>query len=468
MNITKFTGKREVIEKVQEASQRLAKILEKTSMTLTQDGFPLETDTYHFFQKVVFVPENRVERVLFSLLLQAAYQSEIISGGSASLGVRFASKFIEELLKFQDSFENVNQLVLEKRYDEVTERFKEELLSSHKHFREERLESYIKKNFNIDKKESLLGEVILEALKISGLEGKISIEDSKQENYLVEQKSGYYFTTVKPYKFMLPDSGYWEAKEVKAIFIDGIIDRVAELDNILAGAMETKFPTLIVAGGFSEEVIATIKVNNDYKNFNIMPLKMNSDIESLNSINDIATAAGTDIVSVLKGDMVSLKSYADLPFVERVRVSLKELNIEQNSSRVAVSQQLKMLLEKRQAKNVVEDIETIIDKRIKSLISSAVTIQLPNMTIVEKERFQVKIDTTLRMIKSLINYGEVEFKLEKNTRKDFIEKAFYNSLEEVFKEGEIFPFLSLYTGVYLCGKVILSIFSSSGLVEREL
>jgi hypothetical protein len=295
MTHTSFREKVLVLAEIEQANKRMKELLGRIQVALSEQGFPLKKETYHFLTRVL-EPQTRVERTLYMLLFQAAYQSELLSSGSAYLTIRFANELIEQLIK-EPNLLNENEVNLLESFERIMSSYKEQLREFSEAITEESLKKEIEKVCD----DSVLFTAIWEAVSVSGLEGKIHVEDGTLSNYVVEQKSGYYFDVLKPFKFMLPANGIWEASNVKVLLIDGILERVSEIDKILNGAMTTKIPLLLIAHGFSEEVISTIKVNVDYNKFNIMPVRLTTDLESLNVINDIAVVSGGDVVSTLKG-----------------------------------------------------------------------------------------------------------------------------------------------------------------------
>jgi hypothetical protein len=463
MTHTVFRDKDLFVRELVLINKTLKEELGKINIGLNEQGFPFKKNTYHFLLQFL-KPGSRIERTIYMLLLQAAYQSELLSSGSAYLCIRFANEFIEELVKHPDLL-NGNNIELFESFESLVDGYKEKLRDCSFSITQEQLSKELEKISD----DPVLSSAIWEALMVSGLEGKIHVEDGTLANYVVEQKSGYYFNTLKPFKFMLPLEGVWEACDVKVMLVDGILERVSELDKILNGAMTTKTPVLLVAHGFSEEVVSTIKANVDYKNFNIMPVRLTPDLESLNIINDIAVVSGGDIVSTLKGQMVCFTEFDSLPFVERVRLTSKELCIENPKTRKAVSNHLRMLLEKRQANHAVADISDLVDKRIQGLLAASVILRLPNMTNAKRDATKIKIDVALRTAKTLLSYGAVNFHtIVFPEIKDPLAKSFVKSLQNIQKEFDTLPAISAYVGVWFAGKAVLNLMTTSGLVENVM
>jgi len=463
MTTTSFREKETFLRELQQNNSKMKEMLGRIKTALNEQGYPLKKESYHFLTRIL-EPQTRVERTLYMLLFHAAYQSELMSSGSSYLAIRFANELIEQLMKSPDVLEK-NEVELMASFDEIMESYKASIAKNHIPISQKTLKEEIERICE----DKVLSEALWEAVSVAGLEGKIHIEDGNLSNYVAEQKSGYFFDIVKPFKFMFPPSGIWEALNVKVMLVDGIIERVSEIDKILNGALETKIPVLLIAQGFSEEVVSTIKVNVDYGNFNIMPLRIQPDLDSLNVINDIAVVAGGDIISTLKGQMVCFADFDSLPIVEQVRLNSKELCIENAKTRGAVSQQLRMLLEKRQANQEVVDISDLLDKRIQGLIAASVVFRLPNMAPSLRDNTKVKIDITLRTVKTLLGYGKVNFSSLKSTANDNeLTKCFNKALAAVQQEIKEFPALSAYSGIHHVGKTILSMMTTSGLVEIDV
>ena len=228
---------------------------------------------------------------------------------------------------------------------------------------------------------------------------------------------------------------------------------------------------IIVAQGFEEEVVATLKANQDRGIFNVIPLRMQPDLDGLNVMNDLASVAGTDIVSSLKGEILTFKSYEDIPTVDNIRVTPSTLTIQNTATRGQVGAQVRLLFDKRSQSHVVEDISNLYDKRIQSLLAHSVTIRLPNMAKSANDSARVKIDIALRTNKSLMSYGTVDFEkvVEAYEGGGVIGVAIKEALQATIKQLNpnelVIPALTAYAGVHFAGVTMLSMITSSGLIE---
>lgn len=469
MTTTSFLNNSALLPSIQQANEKMKNTLGRINTSLSSQGYPLKKETYHFLTKVL-EPSNRVERTLYMLLFQAAYQSEMLSAGSAYLAMRFANEFISELLKVPD-LPRRNEVEMMSVFDKAAESWNKAVCAHSKNVTEEELKEEIRE-ISEDKE---LCEALLQAITVCGLEGKIHVEDSSSNTYVVEQKSGYFFSAVKPFKFFIPASGLWEVTNPKVMLVDGVIEQVSELDKILNGALETKIPVLLIAHGFSEEVVSTIKVNVDSGKFNIMPVRLTTELDSLNVLNDIATVCGSEIVSTLKGDMVCLVSFDSLPVIEKIKLTPKELNIENAKTRRGVSNQIRMLLERRKEQQNIADLSDLLDKRIQGLLAASVALRLPAMPASKRENTKVRIDVALRQAKTLLVNGRVDFSdafglglIEGDLNlSDDITSAFFAALltleSQEFQRKKL-PTLTAWASIYLAGKAVVRLLTTGGLV----
>jgi hypothetical protein len=452
-------------KELSETNNKLLKIIDDVSLALSKELHPIKKDSYHFLTDILF-PDTRVEKTLYASLISCMQKCELTSAKSSYVSLLYSCFLMRELFKHSDLLD-MNETLLndmsEKSYAKV-----KALISKHTKITTEQI---LNKEIDSICENEVLADIIKEALRLSGLEGKIHIEDSKSSNYMIEMKNGYSFK-VNPFKFFLTN-GLWQENNVKVLTIDGMIEKVSELNSILNSTMETKLPMVIIAHGFSEEVVATLKANRDRGILNVMPVRMFSDVESLNVINDISVVCGGDVVSCVKGEQVQFISYDFIPTVQKVRCTATEFVIENAKTIGNVHAHIKSILKKREDNRAVEDICNLLDNRIKSLFSHAVTIHLPNLTKTEKDETKVKLDIALRACKTLLTHGTVNIDnviedLESAEIKTEFDKIFLITLKNTRDKllSKEMPTLSLFLGTYLSTKSTLMLLTSKGFVEN--
>jgi len=259
---------------------------------------------------------------------------------------------------------------------------------------------------NSASKSQRISDMILEAVELAGLEGNILPAGSSNGKYSVELVSGYNFPVTTYPLFTDEENGRWGRGNVRVLVIDGVIERASEIHKILNEAHKNKSPHLLIARGYGEEVIATIAAN---KSLDICPIRIPYEIESINHIADIAIVSGTDIISTMKGDMVSSLDYGSLKIVDKVICTQKNLNIINSKSSQGVANHISELYKKRENTHV-EEMSEFLNMRLKSLNSHTVHIRLGSKTEQEKLKELEAADFALRIVKGIIDKGTVTVK----------------------------------------------------------
>lgn len=441
-------------------AENLDNVYGHVKKTLSQQLYSLNKDTYHFIINLL-QPKNRIEHAYCSHLLNIAYQTEMLSQGAGPDSFVFSNSFSKSLLTSNHDLKlNSTQLVEGYQLEEA------KLVSTIQKYSVPATPDHIQNIIlNVVDHDPVLADAIWEAVNIAGLEGKIYIENGKQNNYLIEQKLGYSFK-VNPYRFFLRNNDIWETKDCKVLLIDGVIEDVSEIEHILVKSCETKIPLMIIAQGFSEEIVATLKANQERNNFESIAVRVMPDLESINIISDIAKCCNTTPITSLKGDRLCFVNYDDIPVVDKVRCNRSGLVIENKNSGSAVAAQLRYLIDKRQTESV-EDIVNLLDKRIRSLVSNTVIIHLPNIAAFNIDDQRVKIDNALRAVKSVLNHGIINLDLllshmEKGDTE--VSSAVYKGIKSLRQEKEELPTLSLLATLHTVGKTLLLLLSSNGMI----
>ena len=244
-------------------------------------------------------------------------------------------------------------------------------------------------------REKSISKLVIEAIRLAGFGGKVSIEKSVNSSTSIELIEGYVFkhnpVGLKPVKLTKP----------KVVCIDGYIESVSEVNMLFEGAVETKHQLLLISRGMHDDVVNTIKVNRDRGTMFVYPVIINFDLDGINTMVDISTVAGTNPVSCHLGDLISSIKISDACDVDEVTVIGNSLTFKNSKTRSNVNVHVRNLLEKAKTSNF--DIESLVTTRLKSLTGSNVVIRIP-----DDSNYVLKsqaIDNVLRSIKSILDYG---------------------------------------------------------------
>ena len=234
------------------------------------------------------------------------------------------------------------------------------------------------------------------ALFLAGFGGRIIIEKTTSHVPSVELVRGYTFELQQ----LLPVDVSFVRPRVTCI--DGYVENVSEVHHLLEAAAAAKEPCIVFLRGLSEDVKHTLKVNYDRGSLRVVPIGVRFDLEGMNTLVDLATVSGCDLVSSLKGDLISSIKFEQLPYVDQVTVFRGRVVVTNPMTYKRVGEHVSVL-RKRRAEEKVDDVARLIDKRIKSLSPNHVVIRLPD----DKDfvTSSQAIDYALRAVRSAIDHG---------------------------------------------------------------
>lgn len=248
-----------------------------------------------------------------------------------------------------------------------------------------------------------VGSMVYEAVILAGNECKIFVQPSPSTFSTVERTNGYVFRCSPDPAFYT--EGRWEHDGVRVLLIDGLVETVSEVDTILNRAHVDSCPVAIVARGFNPDVLNTLRVNRSRRTLNVIPIVAEFDVETVNVLADIAVAIGCDVVSSLKGELISTVNFDDLRCVKKMSCAGRSMTIESiEPTAAAVSIHLQNLIQKKKDTKLL-GVQKLLDDRIRSLSSASVTIRVSAKSGLEMTRHVHDIDVALRTVKASLSGG---------------------------------------------------------------
>lgn len=238
--------------------------------------------------------------------------------------------------------------------------------------------------------------MLLVAIELAGFAGKIMIERTSTMKSSVE--------LIRGYTFQLKSSWKVEARyrHAKIICIDGFVEAVSEIHHLLEEASSAKETVLLFTRGMHEDVLNTLKVNFDRGSLRVIPFTVKLDIDGLNTLKDIAVVSSCDVVSSLKGELISSIKLHEMKVVDEVVLHDGQVVIGNSSSAAGVSIVIADMRKRRQEMKH-DDLAAMMDGRIRSLSPNHVVIR-----IADDKDFIVNsqsIDYALRAVKALVEHG---------------------------------------------------------------
>jgi len=365
--------------------QQLTSLLERIEKELSKvddlvliqrdDGLSFETK-YQFIMNLK--TDNQVQKILLEQIIFYALKSEKFCPGTFDSTIQnIAEKRSNLRGGFDQSiFENISAMA--RRHSQIQD-----------------LDNLIFDQ--LTQKDPLISSIVKSAIDLSGFGGKISIQRSESSTPSVELVNGYTF-----YVNLGWDLSTCLLKP-RIVCIDGYVESVSEIHHLLESFGETKETGLILARGFSNDVLHTLRINWDRGSLKVVPAISSFDLEGMNMLVDIATVSCGDVVSSSKGELISSIRIENHPTVDEIHVSPRRVVIRNKRGLERVKEHLNKLKEKREEKSEIEDVSRLIDKRIRSLIPNQAVIRIPNDSKAVL-RTQL-IDLALRKISFFTSFG---------------------------------------------------------------
>lgn len=248
----------------------------------------------------------------------------------------------------------------------------------------------------------MLRALIAESLQLAGSASRLFVEPSASLQHSVERMDGHTFHCVPDPSVM--GSRWWRGHDVRCLLVDGMIERVSEIDALLQRCNASGTSMVIFAREFDDDVVNTLHVNRLRKTLDVIPVRVAFDVETANVLSDIAAVVGCDVASSLKGELISTIAFDDVAVVPRVTLTGLNATVVNPATAHRVRNHLNMLQMKHDEEELTGS-RQLIDQRMRSMAANSVVIRVPAGAGCNNE--MQTIDHALRSIKSSLMRGVV-------------------------------------------------------------
>jgi len=263
---------------------------------------------------------------------------------------------------------------------------------------------------NFDRDPSSFG-IANRAIRMSGANSTIQVASDGFRSS-IQIANGYKFPVEFPDIFLSSGGITVSEKnfeECRVMAIDGIIESMSEINGIVHTSYDKNIPVIIAARGFDKDVLNTLGINFYNSRLRVIPLIVPYDATGANMINDICVVSGCDLISSLKGDLISTKKWEELGTVQSIKITFDRSNI------VLINDRTRKSIE-RHRKNLrkmkIESMEPlkseIIEKRLTTLMGSGTIVNLGDDLEDLKGLYTDRINCHIRSFKSGAKFGIVD------------------------------------------------------------
>ena len=236
-----------------------------------------------------------------------------------------------------------------------------------------------------------------------------------------------------------------------------MIESLSEIHHLLTQAAENKEPYVIFLRNMSPEVRNVIFMNLKRGTIDLTPICVGFDENTLNILNDISICSGADLISSLKGDLISASTRRDPDKVKKIEIHENGVTIYNDSDKGKIKNHINYLRDK--SENLLETespLKSIFDQRIRSLISEKIKIEVGLDLIRKDVSALAKIDKFFRIMRAVVSFGGFRCgKIEECT-----ENPFDKSMIELLNQSDkLYPSASICYGVISASSILESIIS---------
>ena len=378
------------------AIDHLAKLMEsETSISRMPDGSYLSS--YDSSMALRWLRTALGDHIIRDLVQDACNRAESLGPCSGPILVRFAHNLLQSMTRRLES-ESCSII------DHSVSTTIDELISRLPEISDQLDAKALSDIIRFTTGDDMTSALVVEASLLAGTDCRIFIERAAGAISTIERTSGHTFN-LSPNPLFYKQNR-WSFNDVSVFVVDGTILSVSEIDALLQACHKQNKPLAIFARGFRDDVISTMQANWLRGTLKVIPIEVSFDLESVNVLNDIAVCVGGDVVSSLKGELISTAKIDALPVARKVTCKGSTVTIDGMANNASISRHVVNLRRKRDAETLT-DVRDIIDRRIKSLSSTSVTIRVASPTASSTNLLVQKIDFGLRTISSTLSHGTI-------------------------------------------------------------
>jgi len=330
-------------------------------------------------------PDSDESRLIKNFVLDAVITSEKISATGGEVCLNMSSIMMKSLQKIADA-----------------EKISKSIMSGSKRLERSDLENLVNHIFEDN---CIQKDLVLELFDSINFTYPIFIERTNHVDTSISISNGFNFKLKVNPEYL--KSGKWNRSNVKCFVIDGFIESVGEIHHLLEKATSEKDPIIIFARNFSQDVETTILYNFKRGTLDILPVSVGFDENTLNILNDISICTGSDLISSLKGDLISKSTQGDAVLIDSVSASENDITLSKKEESPLLRSHIRYLTDKRDNSSSSSDLFDIFNRRIRSMISGKAEVKIGTDLYHKDPQVIEKLDLVMRIFRSYIESGVI-------------------------------------------------------------
>jgi chaperonin GroEL len=379
------------------------------NVVIAQQGGNLPTSTKDGVTVAKTVTlKDPVENLGAQMVKQASIKTADNAGDGTTTATLLAKELISEGMNHTNLSQKHNAVAIKRGMDKTAKEIVKHLkemstdISS-----EEQIKQVATISANNDEE---VGNLIAAAIDKVGLEGVVTVEESKSYETTLETVEGMEFDRGYKSPYFVTDNSTMQAQldDPYILLYDGKISAVKELLPILEGVSQQNKSMLIIAEDIDGEALAAMIVNKMRGILKCCAVKAPDFGERRTHIlEDIATLTGGTVISKQKGMRLDKATFDQLGTSRGVTVSKEKTTIvDGNGTEEAISarlEEVKDQIERAESNYAVEQLQN----RLAKMAGGVAVINVGGFTETEMKERKDRVDDALHATRAALDEGIV-------------------------------------------------------------
>jgi len=331
------------------------------------------------------------ERVIKPMISRNIYESEAKAAGSAEIYLRL----LFEYFQFKNNkFTNID-------WDKTNS-----ILNYHAKIKPLRTEIM---RFIDQKCTSDISSIVKEAIVKSQRDDQIEVIRGNDLKTSLRLIPGCNFDTIKV------DPAYyhsknWKKSEVNIILIDGIIEKSVHVEHVLMLSNKDNVPYVIICREATDEVKNACLTNFLRQTTDVVLCTAPYSEKTAHLFEDLKLITSADVITPEMGDIISVAMYKKSKSIKKIEIGPKGISIENGKDDELKEERLRLLKSMHEIND--ENVSDLIRKRIKTLSSNRLVINIGSDVLMKQRNAIEQIDKVLRETKDVISTGMINVQEE--------------------------------------------------------
>ncbi|MGN0798545.1 MAG: Hsp60 family chaperonin [Christensenellales bacterium] len=389
-----------------------------------------------------FEVEEPFENMGVKLVKEVCQKTNDVAGDGTTTAIVMAQKMLEKGL---ECAQEINPVIINKAFSMACDDATNYIKSVAKDISQPR---DIENIATVSAQSEYIGELIAEAYKLIGTDGRISLQDSKTDKTSLVLQDGFVLKSgyVSPYLCTNLQKGYAEFENCLLLITSKRINTFQEILPIFEQLIKVAKPLVILCDDIDAEALSPIVVNKMRGAFSCVVVKapMYGD-KKLATLHDVACAVGGEVLSDNSGKSfadINISSLCELKHVKITKDST--IFVASNCDRTKLNDRIRLI--KSQIENCTSSFDKdMLETRLCNLVGGVATIFVGANTEIEQKELKLRIEdainaTTAGLAEGIVAGGGITLlrtseKMLSNTKalsKD--EQKCYGAFCEALKE----------------------------------